>query len=50
MNATIIEVPEEKEKEKVEERWFKEIIAENFRNLWKVIDIEIKEALKLQVG
>lgn len=39
----IIKVLEGKEKETVEERLFEEIIAGNFTNQRKVIDIQIQE-------
>uniref|UniRef100_A0A9L0RMH8 L1 transposable element RRM domain-containing protein n=1 Tax=Equus caballus TaxID=9796 RepID=A0A9L0RMH8_HORSE len=43
-NIRIIDIPEGEEKENGADRLFKEIIAENFQNLWNKLEIQVKEA------
>ncbi|MBF0806849.1 hypothetical protein IR116_08915, partial [Streptococcus sp. 19428wA2_WM07] len=45
-NIRIIGIPEEEEKENGAESLFKEIIAENFPNLGKEMEIHVKEATR----
>ena len=46
-NICIIRVPEGEEREKVPEKIFKEIIAENFSNMGKKIINEVQEAQRV---
>ena len=43
-NIRIIEIPEEEEKKKGYEKFFEEIIVENFSNMEKEIDNQVQEA------